>query len=590
MKTAIKITALAVVTVLVVLSCAPELTLTEPDWATRNEQYKAEYTNSGRFTSMNVTITAPSLTYSTSAVSDQQKEIYLSFPTDADVLKASDIGAELKTFLTFHTYSNPTTGTGYVASIIADEATGLPYSYIENRTWTVMVPEYVQTGSHIEYDWTEIKMDLDGDDNPDINGWANTPGTVLNGTLTTDGTTSCTYTVLAADLDNPHSVPDYGWVSMPRITTVLVVRLNSVPKQPEIIAKVKASAYKRNGQVVDTNGDYVGGEEYDDYYTTLTIGESGESITGGQGFKPPYVTINVNFVNNPLSAVNFTPGTSSYPNLATVSTAGGVSGVSAAQYRKILEGISSKVKIEKYSSTGWTDPASASVYNTESPPSGVPAKVTVIYAEFKPDNLTMYRVRAADLEPVSKSAEDIGKGKAVVIIGDGLEKTYLSSPIRANKAATKIQTAFPFDNSVTSKLLITSDAEKKNVVIKAYLKDTGTTFDSPAYPTSVSTAEFKLVYKKSGGTPSLTDSDLVEIKINSAVITKDTLYSANPAGNNLLTITLDPAYQLNGSREVRAFINKNGLKYGNDDFVFCGSGFYNGTYLWGVYDLDNLKL
>jgi len=114
MKTALKnrlvgYTAIAVITVLVALSCAPEVTLTDRDLGEYKDQFDVKYTNSQDGIDLVINVSG-SLTYSASATSDSDRTITIIFPAEADVLKVSnnDIVAEINKFLTFYTYTNPT--------------------------------------------------------------------------------------------------------------------------------------------------------------------------------------------------------------------------------------------------------------------------------------------------------------------------------------------------------------------------------------------------------------------------------------------------------------------------------------------------
>lgn len=128
MKTAMKITAIAVITVLAVLSCAPEAELTSRDWSEYREQYSDEYTNNvnsatGITVSANLSASATALPY--------RREITVTFPNTADVLKESNanIAARMKEFLNFYTYTNVVSPTTYTPSALG--TTALDYEFIE---------------------------------------------------------------------------------------------------------------------------------------------------------------------------------------------------------------------------------------------------------------------------------------------------------------------------------------------------------------------------------------------------------------------------------------------------------------------------
>lgn len=112
MKTFIKITAIAVITVLAMLSCVPDVGITERD-------LKEVYAN---YNPDQIGVTTTNLVPSISGTPTvgggdlaDQKELTVNFPVGADVLLKSDseMQAALEKFLSFHTYidsSDPNTG------------------------------------------------------------------------------------------------------------------------------------------------------------------------------------------------------------------------------------------------------------------------------------------------------------------------------------------------------------------------------------------------------------------------------------------------------------------------------------------------
>jgi hypothetical protein len=113
MKTAMKITAIAVITVLVALSCVPEVDYTRRDYSEYKDQFDAKYTDNQQYPAVTGTFAIgviASLKQSNEPLADNVREIKIIFPEDADVLKVSNdkIVAEIEKFLNFYTYTNPT--------------------------------------------------------------------------------------------------------------------------------------------------------------------------------------------------------------------------------------------------------------------------------------------------------------------------------------------------------------------------------------------------------------------------------------------------------------------------------------------------
>ena len=110
MKTALKFTALAVITTLLALACTPVAEMTNRDFSEYSDQFDAKYTNSNT----NGAFPEVSSTLSYSSTADKDKELTISFSgkaQNADVLKKDNasILSELNSFFTLFQFSNPAT-------------------------------------------------------------------------------------------------------------------------------------------------------------------------------------------------------------------------------------------------------------------------------------------------------------------------------------------------------------------------------------------------------------------------------------------------------------------------------------------------
>jgi len=138
MKTTIKITAIAVITILAALACSEGVSLSSRDYKEYNESHKADYTNSPSGTAWKPNITA-SLIYSTGSVAEQNKEIKINFPEEADILRETNanIDSKLQEFLKFYQYSNPATPPSvYTPSTLGTEVT---YSFVRREGNDIIV-------------------------------------------------------------------------------------------------------------------------------------------------------------------------------------------------------------------------------------------------------------------------------------------------------------------------------------------------------------------------------------------------------------------------------------------------------------------
>jgi len=101
MKRFLLLAAAAVLTVFIAVSCAPDASETNYNWKNVNKQYDPANTTS---------VANPSISAGFTESDNGNIWVTLTFPERADVLKkksVEDIEKELKTFLSFHTFSNP---------------------------------------------------------------------------------------------------------------------------------------------------------------------------------------------------------------------------------------------------------------------------------------------------------------------------------------------------------------------------------------------------------------------------------------------------------------------------------------------------
>jgi hypothetical protein len=113
MKTFVKVAAIAVITALTVLSCVPEVEITKHDVNAVFDKYDFEYIpNAAR--PADPTITVGSLQIN--GTLPQNKELDITFPWEADILRQgydlAKLETEMKKFLSFHAYTEKYTTTG----------------------------------------------------------------------------------------------------------------------------------------------------------------------------------------------------------------------------------------------------------------------------------------------------------------------------------------------------------------------------------------------------------------------------------------------------------------------------------------------
>jgi len=530
--TKIILTTAAVLAVLLAVSCSESPTLVEPGYKERNESYKDGYTHAS---APSVTVTLPStLNYNNTGrvLTESEKEISITFPAYADVLKETDakMTEKLNEFLSFNFYTNP-------ASIPS------PFVYTPSTL-----------GDKIKY--TFVRRNL-----------------------------------TSANI-------------------IYIAFTEGVPNIDKIVAKVDASKFKVYGQLTDSNLDGTSGESYDDQYQEITISGSTSYMMPNSYtnvFYRPEVTADIT-INGPLSGSFTNANTSQYISLYNTGNAG--TGYLAAFYRSIRDDLKDKIVIEKYNKekNEWEkDSAEIKTFNYDSV-SGVPAEFPAwwsntdqLYTVITPEDLGIYRVKATGLKKLV-SKVNYGEGKPAKIfvtlsnddLKTSLSNSYLfdtgySSPALYQNTDTKRQwqTVSPVIN-----YLITSDSNKKNVVIELYCRsiiDTKT--NTVAYPEQLSLEDFKksvkLVYKPSNVdyAGSLSDQkELVELKIKDVKYDNSKRYDVNQTEVNRIVVTLDPSFQL-GSQSFYLLLSP-GFKYTGGNIIFGDpslNSFYNGSYFWKNY-------
>jgi len=532
MKTAIKITAVAVITVLAALSCAPEVEVTSRDYTEYKEAKSAEYTNNQGAVTLIPTIEAlgnfggsPGLVYNKTSggatpQGEQSREILISFPENADVLKETNanIATKLKEFINFYTYTNPIT----------------------------IVTVY-------------------------------TPST-LGGALA------------------------YEFVK--RVDESITIRLASVPNQYTVVYKIDASKYTCYGQLLDINADGKAGEVYDDVYGELPIlnddATTPNNYPSYHDFVPPVTTLYLNI--HGTTGGSFKVGDTKYISLTTLTA---IDSDTGAQERKILSDILPNIEFQKYNKTtkAWVKDGTVALYDTTiTVPPIWGFSFNTLYVAITPEDLGIYRVKATGTANLT-SKDNIGAGPAKIKVNsDFFYNTVYSEPVilydeQRSWKNNAVTSENPFSNFV-----VTSDANRKNIVIEADLisfLDLVTSLS--VYPEVLTKEKFiesvKLVYNGDSidqtmnpikyGTPLDGYTNLIELKIADVKYTSSKKTDPGNDKINFITITLDPSYQINKSRVVSLLLSPD-FKYTGGHITVgensdVNSSIYNGTFFWRSY-------
>jgi len=392
-----------------------------------------------------------------------------------------------------------------------------------------------------------------------------------------------------------------GYTLSARGSNTLTVILDSVPNDTKIVGKIKAASYKVYGQPLDKNGDGTV-DEYDDVYQTFPVTPGASSQTNiGADFVVPYFTYDV----TPSIGGGLQYGaTAVATRVVPIVGLGGVVDISKSYRLQPLKDLAAKIEFQKYNPTSktWEKGGDVNVWDgTGTAPgiAGYQLGQSGIYASFAPADLVLYRVKVSGIKGF-KTSTTFGDAPAIISInGSTLKDTYISS-VSVCTIGRNWQTTLP-----STTVFVKSDGDKKNVVLEwqiGSLSDTNGT----QYPDTLTTEKFKesvkLVYDSGKLNPAndyqkesvfidvgtdLGDYlDLVLLPIEKVVYSASKRNSGTNDKIDTITITLDPKYQIDGTRKVALLLNP-GFKYTggiitfgdlNSDVIFA-----DGTTNWRSY-------
>ena len=112
--------ALAILAVFAAISCTAEAEPSDYDWGQANTRNETGGSN----------VDYPSIDAYSMNAAKKNPHITVVFPPEADVLRSKDIEASLKTFLTFHTFTNPTETDWENLGKISTLSPEIPYEYV----------------------------------------------------------------------------------------------------------------------------------------------------------------------------------------------------------------------------------------------------------------------------------------------------------------------------------------------------------------------------------------------------------------------------------------------------------------------------
>ena len=553
MKTMIKIAALAVITALALTACAPDAELTARDWSEANSQRDAKLINQN----WNGTAVLPSIATNglgggntlkgsdTTGITDEDKEIQLVFPSEADFLKVANdkLEAELQKFLTFFTFTTP----------IATTQTEEQYKFSEKKA---------------DVNYTFVKR---------VNG----------GTLPTNSKGATTLTIRLNELPVAGTNASATGVS----ATGLVM-------------KIDGAKYKVGGKALDLDNDGKAGEAiYDDGYKVIAVPNGPTSYTqpgGGSGDGVSVFSVTINGPANNTTQ-SFTPAawgiSDSKREIATLTATGGLSNdlipanaannpAAKARHKAVLEALKDKIEIQQFNvaSGKWEKHAvtSSLVYDTATGVDDFPGSLVI--TGFTADDFGIYRIYVSNIKGVKTSglADFYGVEKKIRFNGadHGTDK-YASRNIAFYNSLqhTLVETGGSVSlPAVKYEIKDINNAGKKALVD---LKFGDIVFTAPGAgtPTTVYVAEdidlfkktFKLAYAPLGTTPltALTDAEIAFLKFNVESIEK--IHTGTPSvfQHTRVRITIDEGVKVNSTLLNKMYVvTSPDFSYGNTHLYF----------------------
>ena len=482
MKNFIKIVTLAVISIFIAVSCAPPVELSDFDWDAANAD-RSSAGNGG----YNVTNYVP--TYSVTEIENADKtiitdlEIEIEFKQDADILR-KEITASSLSFLTFHTFEK--SEEKYTADTLSAP---LPFT-VEQRN-----------------------------------------GDVITVKVPVNITKSSTYRNIIARIDGKKYTYAHG------------IRLD----------------VDSNGKIENVYDDY--------YYSTITVAGASNTLFTAPGQKTTGVSLlGFNPTISTVPTAPSTPGLESFYFVdAAATTTSNLLLVAQlwydSEFDKDIGGvIAGGIKLQKLNGTTWTDVKSAEFDETRRDNNGAELATGtynfIVIKDVTFDHLGTYRIFWKGKAYTETTGTYYGVKQRISVNLTGSTPATGAARYTRTEIATATQTAVnnkvaqfisgSFGASVS--LQITSfDSEGKNNVLKISI-DKASTGDTQYYWNSVSLADFKksfqIVYSLGGGASDNDSDDLVYVGIKDVKFAAEDWAAA--LGNNVLYITLDPAYKLNG--------------------------------------------
>jgi len=508
MKNLTKIIVLAAIAVFVAVSCAPEVEVTKFNWSVINAEKDLKQNS----TPIDYTLYVPSAlvtreVYSTVAGEEDILigiEIAITIPDGADVLRKPITEASLKEFISFHPFTK--------ADTILDADTLLaeiPFTLVktEGKTATVKLTTSIDTAS-TNLDYSNLVMQVDCTKYPVLHG--------LRLDIDQNGKIEAEYddwyTVelwLGSWSGNYANVTGYtrpGQISDPTIKTT--IKIEDFPVVTSEVSSIPLLDPPPNYFVFN------GKETTTTNVNVLRVADIG------------YVDYDTSDPSDPVAIE---------------------SAAKNAYFRDVGETLARGIKLQKLNGTEWTDAGTATYDRTSTDSKGW----IIINTSF--EHLATYRLiwtGAAYTETDGPSFNGVSQ-RLRIYYGNSDTASYRNTEVIGPRftAVNIYAKNFIRVSSFSEYLTVsreTHDSEYKNMVLKVKLNaplNAQFFWSNPSITLADFKKSFKLVYTPSGTAPSNTADNLVYVDIKAIKFANEMLTGADPTGENVLYITIDPAFR-----------------------------------------------
>jgi hypothetical protein len=345
-------------------------------------------------------------------------------------------------------------------------------------------------------------------------------------------------------------------------TTDVTIKLVNPSTDKNAVIKIDGTKFTfADGKKMDANGDSKQGEAiYDDLYLNVKVDANTTTFIppgkGGSSWRFYIYDITASTPSGPAGERTLfrVAEFDAYPTFYDYSTYPFIEFPDAATIQtEVMTFLLPKLKLEKYNTSARNWEAATGTFSRT-------GTTEYFQLEFTPESLTHYRVKAKGMKQLTTSSSYWG---------------YIRNTVVSNS----VYWTHDYENQTNNSWIDSgnsykvTDSQGKNMVLHLVVKGIplSTDISNPYYLPSAAPdlatfkKNFKIAYKKEGGTPNLSTStdiryiDITDVKYKTSSYT---------LGTNIdeIEITLDPNYK--ETSDQKYFVIAPGFKYSNNKIIF----------------------